>query len=295
MPLRHLLLVFAVCVMWAINFLTSAIALKEFPPLLFTALRFAPLALLLIPWMKPPARGQWPRLIAVALCIGVLHFGLSFWALQLAGNLSSPAILMQSYIPMSAVLAVIVLGERVGWRTWSGIGVSFLGVLVLGFDPIVLQAPMSMALMLVSAFFLALGTVLMRRLSGVNAFAMQGWTAVFAFAPLLLWSAVVEHGQMEALRTASWAAWGGVVYAALLSSLFGHGLFYWLVQRHPVSTLTPYLLLTPVIAIGLGIMFWGDEPGPRLYLGGAMVLAGVLVISVRAKQKARPVPEPADV
>lgn len=294
MPIRHLLLVFAICLVWAINFLTSAIALKEFPPLLFTALRFVPLALLLIPWMKPPAKGQWPRLVAVGLCIGVLHFGLSFWALRLAGDLSSPAIVMQSYIPMSAVLAVIVLREQIGWRTWTGIATSFAGVLVLGFDPLVLDAPASLLLMLISAFCLALGTVLMRGLGGVNAIAMQGWTAVFALAPLLLWSAAVEHGQIDALRNASWAAWGGALYAALLSSLFGHGAFYWLVQRHPVSTLTPYLLLTPVLAIGLGIVFWGDQPGPRLYLGGAMVLAGVLIIAVRAKQKARALPQPED-
>ena len=104
----------------------------------------------------------------------------------------------------------------------------------------------------------------------------------------------MEHGQIDALRNASWAAWGGALYAALLSSLFGHGAFYWLVQRHPVSTLTPYLLLTPVLAIGLGIVFWGDQPGPRLYLGGAMVLAGVLIIAVRAKQKARALPQPED-
>lgn len=295
MPLRHLLLVLAICVVWAINFLTSAIALKEFPPLLFTALRFVPLALLLIPWMKAPAPGQWPRLIAVGLLIGVLHFGLSFWALQLAGDLSSPAIVMQSYIPISAVLAVVVLGERIGWRTWTGIATSFAGVLVLGFDPLVLDAPASLLLMLISAFCLALGTVLMRGLGGVTAMAMQGWTAVFALAPLLLWSALAEHGQIDALRTASWAAWGGALYAALLSSLFGHGMFYWLVQRHPVSTLTPYLLMTPLFAIGLGIAFWGDQPGPRLYVGGAMVLAGVLIIAVRAKQKSRPLPTPEDV
>lgn len=295
MPLRHFLLVLAICVVWAVNFLTSAISLREFPPLLFTALRFVPLALLLIPWMKAPAPGQLPRLIAVCLCIGVLHFGLSFWALRLAGDLSSPAIVMQSYIPMSAVLAVVLLGERVGWRTWTGIATSFAGVLVLGFDPLVLDEPASLLLMLVSAFCLALGTVLMRGLAGVNAIAMQGWTAVFALAPLLLWSALVEQGQLEALRNASWAAWGGALYAALLSSLLGHGLFYWLVQRHPVSTLTPYLLMTPLFAIALGVVFWGDRPGPRLYLGGAMVLTGVLVIAARARQKTRPLPTPEDV
>ena len=295
MPLRHFLLVLTVCIVWAVNFLTSAISLKEFPPLLFTALRFVPLALLLIPWMKPPAPGQWPRLVAVGVCIGVLHFGLSFWGLRLAGDLSSPAIVMQSYIPMSAVLAVVLLREHVGWRTWTGIATSFAGVLVLGFDPLVLDAPASLVLMLVSAFCLALGTVLMRSLVGVNALGMQGWTAVFALAPLLVWSAFVEHGQIEALRTASWAAWGGAVYAALMSSLLGHGLFYWLVQRHPVSTLTPYLLMTPLFAVALGIVFWGDRPGLRLYIGGAMVLAGVLVIALRAQTRARAVPAPEDV
>jgi len=189
----------------------------------------------------------------------------------------------------------VLLGERIGWRTWAGIGTSFAGVLVLGFDPLVLDAPASLSLMLVSAFFLALGTVLMRGLAGVNAIAMQGWMAVFALAPLLLWSALVEQGQFDALRSASWAAWGGALYAALLASLFGHGLLYWLVKRHPVSTLTPYLLMTPLFAIALGILFWGDRPGLRLYVGGAMVLAGVLIIALRARLKARALPAPEEV
>ena len=84
--------------------------------------------------------------------------------------------------------------------------------------------------------------------------------------------------------------WFGVAWATFAASLLGHGLFYWLVQRHPVSTLTPYLLLTPVLAVLLGIMFWGDRPGPALWIGGAMVLGGVLVVALRAKVRQRPLP-----
>ncbi|MFS8064155.1 MAG: EamA family transporter, partial [Luteimonas sp.] len=152
---RDLLLVLIICIAWAANFLTSAFALREIPPFLFTAVRLAILALLLGAFVKPPAPGQWPRLIAVALCNGVLHFGLSFWALQLAGNLSSPAIVMQSYVPMAALLAWWWLGERFGWRTGLAIALSFAGVLVLGFDPMVFARPASLLLMLVSALFLA--------------------------------------------------------------------------------------------------------------------------------------------
>jgi len=114
---RDLMLVLIICATWSGNFLTSAFALREIPPFLFTAVRLAILALLLGAFVKPPARGQWPRLVAVALCNGVLHFGLSFWSLRLAGNLSSPAIVMQSYVPMAALLAWWWLGERFGWRT----------------------------------------------------------------------------------------------------------------------------------------------------------------------------------
>ena len=287
---RDIVLVLLVCVAWAGNFLTSAYALREIPPFLFTALRFVALGLPLLFWLKRPAPGQWPRLVAVCLCVGVLHFGLSFVALKLAGDLSAPAIVIQRYIPMTALLAWFVLGEKFAWRTGLAIAVSFGGVLVLGFDPLVLDDPLALALMLLAALFLAVGTVLMKGLRGIDAFAMQGWTALIAVAPLLGISAWLEPGAIAALPSASWVAWVGVAYAAFISSLLGHGLYYMLVQRYPVAQVTPWLLLTPVLAVGLGIAFWGDRPGPRLFIGGAMVLGGVLGVALRALQKARTLP-----
>lgn len=282
---RDLALVLIICLAWAGNFLTSAFAMREIPPVLFTALRFVLLALPLLYWIKRPAPGQWPRLVAVALCVGVLHFGLSFTALKLAGNLSSPAIVMQSYVPMTALLAWALLGERFGWRTGLAITVSFGGVLVLGFDPLVLANPLALALMLVSALFLAIGTVLMKGLRGLDVVSQQGWTAVISVLPLLALSLLFEPGAIARLGSASWIGWGGALYAAFISSLLGHGLYYTLVQRHPMAQVMPWLLLTPVLAVALGIAFWGDRPGPRLLLGGAMVLGGVLIIALRAATK----------
>lgn len=290
MPLRDLALVAVIVIVWAGNFLTSALALREIPPFLFTALRFAMLTLVLLPWLKRPVPGQWPRLVAVGLSVGVLHFGLSFSALRLAGDLSSPAIVMQSYVPMTAVLGWFVLDERFGWRTGLAIAVSFAGVLVLGFDPLVLDAPASLVLMVVSAFFLALGTVLMKGLRGLDVFSQQGWMGVISIVPLLATSALLETGALAALPQVSWVGWAGAAYAAFAASLLGHGLYYVLVQRHPVAQVTPWLLLTPLLAVGLGIAFWGDRPGARLYIGGAMVLGGVFIIALRRLAKMRPRP-----
>jgi O-acetylserine/cysteine efflux transporter len=197
---------------------------------------------------------------------------------------------MQSYVPMAALLAWWWLGERFGWRTGLAIALSFAGVLVLGFDPMVFARPASLLLMLVSALFPAIGTVLMRPLKGLGMISQQGWTAIIGLLPLLALSAVFEPGGFTALREASWIGWGGAVYAALFSSLLGHGLYYALVQRHPIAQVTPWLLLTPVLAVVLGLLFYGDQPGPQLWIGGAMVLGGVLLIALRALAQARPMP-----
>ncbi|NOT88430.1 MAG: DMT family transporter [Lysobacter sp.] len=291
MPERHfgrrdIALALLICTVWAGNFLTSAHALREIPPFLFSALRMGMLAVLLCAFVRLPPRAQWPRLIAVALLNGALHFGTSLWALRMAGDLSSPAIVMQSYIPMSVLLAWWLLGERFAWRTGSAIALSFAGVLVLGFDPLVLDHPASLAMMLLAAFLIALGTVFMRGLSGIDALNLQGWTALIGIAPLLIISALIEPDGFAALRDAHWSSWGAALYSAVFASLIGHSVFYRLVQRHPVATVMPYLLLTPVFAVALGILVWGDRPGPQLWIGGAMVLGGVLVIALRARAKA---------
>lgn len=284
---RDLALLMFVCVVWALNFLMSALGLREIPPFTFTLLRFAVLLVALIAFMKRPPRDQWPRLAAASLLVGVFHFGLSFLALRLSGDLSSPAIVMQSYIPMTTLLAWWWLGERFRWWTGLAIALSFAGVLVLGFDPHVLSRPMALFTMLLSALALAIGTILMKGLRGIDMPSQQGWMAVFSLLPLLLVSLWLEPGAFAQLPQASWVAWAGVAYAALASSLLGHGLYYMLVQRHPVALMMPWLLLVPVFAVALGIVFWGDRPGMRLWIGGAMVLGGVFIIAVRQRLKAQ--------
>jgi O-acetylserine/cysteine efflux transporter len=280
-------LIAVICVSWAGNFISTALGVKELPPILFSALRMGILAIALLPFLKMPSREQWPRLTLVALNNGAIHLSLCAIALKLAGDLASPAIALQSYVPMSALLAWWLLGERFAWRTGLAIAICFAGVLVLGFDPIVLDKPSALWTMLTAAFFLALGTIWMRGLQGLDAIQQQGWSALISVLPMVLVSFFLEADVISSIKQASWTTWACVTYSALVSSLLGHGLYFALIKRHPVAQITPYLLCAPVMAVIFGILVWGDKPGPKLFVGGAMVMGGVLIIAYRniVKQK----------
>lgn len=285
MPIRDLLLIFLVCLAWGLNFVAAAQGMQHFSPFVFMVLRFTLVLLVLAPFLRWPPPGQWGRMIFVCLCIGALHFSTLFWALGLSQDVSSIAITQQTYIPMAVILAMVFLGERVGWRSLLAIAVAFLGVMILSFDPLMLQQWNVLGIAVLSALFQALGSVFMRGIKGIGVFSFQAWTAVISLPVLLLASLLLETGQWQMIATAPWLSWASVFYSALIASIVGHGLFFVLVQRHPVSAIMPYMTLTPLMAMLFGVLLWGDRPGWRLLVGGALVLTGILVVTLRARQK----------
>ena len=189
----------------------------------------------------------------------------------------------QTFLPSQGAAALDALAAATGGR------VAPHHALLLAFLRR-LARPQAMATMLASALALSVGTVLMKGLRGIDLFTQQGWMAMASVLPVLALSLWLEPGALATLPNASALAWFGAIYAAFASSLLGHGLYYRLVQRHPVAQVTPWLLLVPVFAIALGVAFWGDRPGPRVLLGGAMVLGGVLAIALRAGVRQRTLP-----
>ena len=286
MPALHRLALLTTCLLWAGNFIATAVAVDHVPPITATAMRFAFVLVLLWPFLRRPARAEWLNLVVVCWCMGALHFGLLFVAMQRSADVSSLAILLQVYVPLSTLMAVTLLGERIGWRTASAIALAFAGVLVVGLDPLVLSQPDVVVLVLASAAFLALGTVSMRRVRGVGVFSFQAWNALLSL-PLLALLAWLLESPLAALAAmpATSPAWPAIGYSAIAASIVGHGTFYWLIQRHEVHRVTPYVLLVPVLAVALGVAVRGDQPGARLLGGGALVLGGVLWVTLRARYR----------
>jgi len=288
MQVRDYFLVLLVCLVWGFNFVAGAKGVEAFSPLVFMVLRFILVLALTFPFLRRPAPGQWLHLATACILIGALHFTVMFWALQRSSDVTSIAILQNMYIPMAVVLAIFLLGEKTGWMTLLATTAAFAGVMVIGFDPMVLGQLDALGLILLSAFFQALGSVMLRGIRGVGPLNFQAWSAVFSLPLLLLATIVLEDGQIASIRSAGLIHWAALLYSVLMASLVGHGVFFLLIQRNPVPTLMPYMLMMPVFASLFGVFVWGDRPGSRLLIGGAITLLAILVITLRGRRKALP-------
>ncbi|MDX5298672.1 MAG: DMT family transporter, partial [Gammaproteobacteria bacterium] len=195
------------------------------------------------------------------------------------------AIAAQLYVPFSALMAWLMLGEIISAQRWSGILLAFAGVCVIGFDPVVFEHPGALFFTTLGALGMAYATILMRRSPGLGVFRLQAWIALIATPGLLLLSWVFEDGQWQRLTTTSWTAWWAPVYSAVGASIIGHGVVYALLNRYPVSVTAPLMLLSPIFAVGFGVFLWGDQLTWKLVLGGTLTLLGVLVINLRLRNR----------
>jgi O-acetylserine/cysteine efflux transporter len=276
MRLIHLAIALIVCVAWGLNAVAAKVGVTYIPPVFFTGLRFIFVLICLAPWLRPMP-GKWAVLIPAVFFMGGLHFALIFSGAKYS-DASTMAIVNQLYVPISVLLAMFWLGERVPLRRWLGIVLAFCGVVIFSMDASVSSHPFGVFLLVLDAFSMALGTVLLRRLSGVPVFVMQAWMAAIGIPFLFATSFVFESGQFASLLIAPWQGWAALAYTVIAGSLIGHTGYYILLQRYEVSLVGSVLLLSPAIGVLGGIMILGEPFTPMIILGAAITLSGVAIV-----------------
>lgn len=268
---------------WGFNFIAGKIGADTFQPLFFTSLRFFFLLLVMLPWLKP-AHGQMKPLLRVAFTLGVIHFSMMFMGLHNGGNIASIAIATQLYVPFSALLAIIFLGERITAVRVLAIAVSLVGVMVIGFDPVVFNHIDALLWVTGGSFAMACATIMMRKCPDLGVFKLQAWIALVATPSLLLLSLIFEVDHLVILKKSELVDFWTPLYSAIGASVVGHGIVYYLLGRYPVSIVTPLTLLAPVLASIFGVLIFKDQIGWKLVAGGTMILVGILLATINPAQ-----------
>jgi O-acetylserine/cysteine efflux transporter len=283
---QHLLFMLLICTIWGFNFVAAKVGVGEVPPLLFAGLRFAILFVLLIPFLKV-APGRMRDIAVIAMFNGAVHFGLMFVGVSLTAA-SVMAVIVQLNVPFATMLSIVFLGEVVHWRRWAGIAMTFLGVMIVSFDPHVFDSLTGVLFGAAAALSGAIAAIYMRRLTNVGVFQLQSWTSAITAPCLLLASLVFETGQAEAIANASWLAWGALLFTAFGASLIGHNGYYYLLQRYEVSLIAPLSLLSPILGVVFGIAVLNEPMTTRIVLGAATAFVGVGILAIRGRQPVDP-------
>ncbi|MFN7163744.1 MAG: DMT family transporter, partial [Hyphomonas sp.] len=247
--------------------------------LFFAAIRFLGVAVLLIPFLRPVPKNL-GTLFLIAMLIGCLNFGLLFVGLANA-DVSAAAVTGQLGVPLSTILSMVFLGEKIGWRRALGISLAFAGVVVIAFDPNSFSLSFGLLLIFFAALLGSAGGIVMKRMPQMHPLNLSAWVGLFSFAPLFAISAVLETGQVAAYVAGGWQVWAASLFAIVGVSIFAHSAFYTLLKRHDVSLLSPLTLMTPLWGVLFGVTLLNEPFTWKLVIGGAVSLAGVFLIAIR--------------
>ncbi|MBI1233761.1 MAG: EamA family transporter [Alphaproteobacteria bacterium] len=288
MTLRDALGLVAMCLIWGFNFVVAKFSIAGIPawvpgfegspPIFFAFLRFLLLAMVLAPFLRPMPK-DWPRLIGVAACMGGVQYALIFIGLQSATP-SGMAITLQLGVPFATILSVVWLGEKLGPLRVIGTVAAFTGVALVSADPANLTISLGLLFGIAAAAVSAVGMILVKKID-MKPFRLQAWIGVLSIGPLLVLSLLLERGQIAAVMSGGFLFVLALIYTVGLVNVFGHGVFYHLIQRYETNLIAPLTLMAPLSGVAFGILVAGDPLGWRLAVGGAIALAGVALVAAR--------------
>ncbi len=289
LSIRELTVLLTMCVAWGFHFVVIKTAVTEIPPMYYAAIRMTLVAVLMTPFLRWRP-GHMLRVLGGGLCLGGLNYAFMFTGLKFA-TASAAAIAMELYVPFATILAMMFLGDTLGWRRILGITLAFAGVAIIALGQTddagsETRIGLGVGLVAAGAFMEAMGAVFVKRATAFKAHELLAWFSVVGTIGLWIGTFIFEDGQRAALAAADKTMIiGAILYSAVIASIFAHSAYYWLLQRLPVSIVAPSVLLTTVIAVFFSVMLLGDPFGLRMIIGGLMTLAGVGFVLLRTAKK----------
>lgn len=277
----------AVCVIWGTTYLGIRICLESIPPALMGGMRWTIAGTLLTGYVlasgatvPPPAR--WGSIALLGfLLLGLGNGGVVFAEQWVPSGLAA-VLVATSPFWMAGVEAVLPGGERAGRNTIVGLLIGFSGILVLVWPDLVLDRGADrhflagvIALQIASLGW-ALGSSYSKR-RGRNDHIL-GTTALQMLAGgLMMLAAGTARGEWQQLfftpRTTA-----SLIYLSTLGAIGGFVAYSYALRHLPVSFVSLYAYINPVIAVALGVALLGEPFDARMAAAAALVFAGVAVV-----------------
>jgi len=281
------------CGIWGSTWLFIKLGLNDLPPLTFAGIRFLFASSILVAIIL--ARGvRWPRKRSEWLVIAVvgwlqfsLNYGLVFWGEQRIPS-GLAAVLQSTFPAFGLVIAHFYLPEeRITPKKILGVLLGIIGVGIVFSDQLSFAGKAALAgsvALVLSAFCGSYGNVLVKAYgTQIDPFVLAAGQMVCGFPPLLALGIAKEGNPFHLHWTQT--AVIALAYLIIVGSVIAFTLFYWLVRHMDVINTMLISLVTPVVAVVLGMIVLHEKFNWRLFAGAACIISGIGMIVLRKKQK----------
>lgn len=268
--------------LWSFNFIVGKLVLREFPPLLASGLRLAGAGALMLPVYALAGRRSPPLArsdLAPLAVLGVTGVALNqvFFLVGLERTSVAHAALIFGLSPILVLAAAAASGqERLSAGRLGGMSVALAGVGLLHAGPAATSGATLAGDLLVLAGAAAFAVFTVRskpftvRYGAIAMNTISYLSGALALAPLLVWEA-----NRFPFRQVSAQAWAALAYMAVFPFVVCYLIFYHALRYWAASRLAALAYLQPVLATLMGVALLGERVSGALFVGGALVLAGV--------------------
>ena len=266
------------------GFVIAKPAFEHFPPFLLMGLRFTFAALILV-WWFPIPKGFLKKIFVVSLIANTLQYSLTYTGLSLI-DASAAVLLVQTEVPFGVLFAYFMLKEKPTLRSLIGIGIAFIGVYILNGSPNLDGKIYGVSLVIIGSGIWSLGQVLIKPLSKeIKPLALVAWLALFSGPILISLSAIFDGNTINYFKSANLESWIIAIFIGFIMQPVSYGCFYYVLKNNPLYKILPIVTMgIPPTGLLAAIFLLGEEPTKELFIGGSIILIGVVMI-VFGKEK----------
>jgi len=276
-----------VCLIWGTTYLGITVALETVPVLLVAGLRWMAAGVVMSVLMLATGRGlpgpaMWGPLLLLGFLMNVVGNGFVVYAQQYVASGLTAVLIATTPFWSALVERLLPNGERFSRRSLFGLSLGFTGIVILVWPEMTNGGASGRAFVLgVIAIQLAcvgwvIGTSYAKRHElGDNPFRSTALQMVFSGTMLLTAATINGDWQHLSFTPRTIAA---MLYLSIAGSLLAYSAYIYAIQHLPLSLVSLYAYINPIIAVTLGTLLLSEPFSGRVAVSAALVLAGTWIV-----------------
>jgi drug/metabolite transporter (DMT)-like permease len=280
----------SVYILWGSTYLAIRFALPGYPPFLLGAIRMSLAGALMYVVLRSrgtqaPTRRQWRTLAVLSIFMVLLSNGfVNLAETQVNSGLAAIAV---ASMPLFAGVFAMLRGRHPSRVEWIGLVVGFVGVIWLNAGSALSGSTLGLVCLVIAPLAWAWGSIWSRDLDLPGPFMSASGQMLCGSGWMLL--AAILHGERFTAMP-SLGSTAAMLYLVVAGSIFGFTAYIWLLHHVRPALATSYAYVNPPIAVLFGALLAGERFTAHDLGAMAVILAGVVIITLARARAARALP-----